>query len=206
MLRVGLTGNVGCGKSTVARVWEGRGAGIVDADRVTRELLVPGSAVFEQVVRAFGRRVLAEDGSLDRRKLAGIVFDDGDALSELNGIVHPPTVRRIQQLMEEAGSAGKDIFVVEAALIIEVGRRDDYDVIVLVHADPVRCVERVVESRSLERAEVVRILDSQMASERKKAHADIVIDNDGSLAELRAKAEEVYRKLESMKEAGYGTS
>ncbi len=206
MLKVGLTGNIGCGKSTVARVWETLGARTVDADRVTRELLVPGSPVLDQVVRVFGRRILAGDGSLDRGKLADIVFSDKEALSTLNGIVHPPTIDRIRRLMEESRARGDGIFAVEAALIIEVGRRDDYDVIVLVHADPEQCVERVMDSRGLERGDVLRILDSQMDSELKKEHADIVIENDGSIADLEEKAKKAYRQLQRMEEEGHGTT
>lgn len=204
MLSVGLTGNIGCGKSTVAQVWKDLGARIIDADQVTRELLEPGSPVLDQVVWAFGEHILGGDGTLDRKKLADIVFSDESALSTLNSIVHPPTIRRIRRIIEENPPSGAGIVAVEAALIIECGRENDYDVIVLVHAQRDRCVEWVMKSRGLTRDAVLRITGSQMDSARKKVHADMVIENDGTLDELEAKAEMTFRELQRMEKAQHG--
>lgn len=199
MLCVGLTGNIGSGKSTIAGVWESLGARVIDADRIARDVLVPGSHALDKVLETFGKDVLDEGGELDRNKLAGRVFGDPEAVTSLNEIVHPPVIRRIQEIINS--DPGKNtIYVVEAALIIESGRKKDYDVIVVVDSDLESCVERVMKARAMTREEVLRIAGSQMDREKKRSEADIIIDNSGSLDALRREAIHVYHKLIKIEE------
>jgi len=122
VIRVGLTGNIGSGKSTVARVWADMGARVVDADLIAREVLEPGTETSARVVEVFGNKVLDGKGSLDRKKLADRVFKDPEALAALNEIVHPPVIQRIKALMKSEPPGASGIFVVEAALILECVR------------------------------------------------------------------------------------
>ena len=198
MIRVGLTGNIGSGKTTVAKVWADMGARIIDADVLAKEVLEPGSKASARVVEVFGKRVLDGGGSLDRKKLAECVFNDPDALSTLNEIVHPTVISRIETLMKNESPGGCRIFVVEAALTLECGREKDYDVIVVVDAPLEKCVERVVAERGLERTLVGRIAKSQMKPDAKKAKADFVIKNDGDLNALKDEAARVFGELEKI--------
>jgi dephospho-CoA kinase len=195
MLRVGLTGNIGSGKSTVARVWESMGARVLSADAIAKDLLAPGSALLGKVVRAFGEGILDSEGALDRKRLAGVVFRDGRALAALDAIVHPAVIRRIREIIEKDDAGSATIYVVEAALIIECGRETDYDVIVVVESDRAECVERVMRERGLAREDVERIARAQMAPEEKRKKAQIVIENDGSIEDLVEKARRVFEEL-----------
>ncbi|MFQ6103996.1 MAG: dephospho-CoA kinase [Candidatus Glassbacteria bacterium] len=200
MLRVGLTGNIGSGKSTVARIWADLGACIIDADIIAREVLTPGSITHEKVVYVFGEEIFDESGMLDRKRLADIVFNDPQKLATLNELVHPPVIKRIQDIMEKYSSESGLICVVEAALILECGREADYDLIVVVDADPRECVKRVMEERDLTREEVERVFGSQMSASEKKVKADFIIHNNGSLEELRLEAISVYESMKKLEE------
>lgn len=195
MLRVGLTGNIGSGKSTVAKVWEEMGAVVLSADGIAKELLSPGSELLEEIVRAFGEDILDSEGALDRRKLADIVFKNSEALAALDAIVHPAVIRSIQETIEREGPGSRTIYVVEAALIIECAREAEYDVIILVDARPEKCLEWVMKQRGQSREEVERIASSQMAPEEKRKRADIVIENDGSIEDLKKEARRVFDVL-----------
>jgi len=200
VIRVGLTGNIGSGKSTVARVWADLGARVVDADLIAREVLEPGTVTSARVVEVFGNKVLDGNGSIDRKKLADRVFKDPEALTALNEIVHPQVIHRIKELMKSELPGGGGVFVVEAALILECGREKDYDCIVVVDAGLEQCVDRVVSERGLERQQVERIARSQMSRESKMARADIVINNDGSLDALEAEAARIFGELKKKAE------
>lgn len=199
---IGLTGNIGSGKSVVARVWEGLGAVVLDADRIAHEILAPGSEALDRVVAGFGPGILAEDGRLDRAKLAEIAFDDPDAVRRLNRIVHPIVGARIRERLEAEREAGTRVVVVEAALIYEAGVEDDYDVVVVVDAPRESRYARVAASRGLDPRRAARIERTQIDPGEKAARADHVLENRGTLPELRTAAERLFRRLAGPGEKG----
>ena len=219
MLRVGLTGGLGSGKSTVAAQLRALGAQVIEADELGRAMMQPGQAVYEQIVHQFGPEVVGVDGRLDRPRLAKLAFEEG-RLDELNAIVHPAVIAAQQRWMDEVFARDPDaVAVVESALIFEVERdarvrgesegvladwRNRFDaIIVLTAPDDVkveRYVERVAASGPAREAAArdARIrLGRQMPDAEKAAQADFVIENTGDLAALRGHVESVWRKLEA---------
>lgn len=196
VLRVGLTGNIASGKSSVARVWARLGAPIIDADDLARRAVEPGSPALEQIARAFGPEVLEQGGGLDREAMRRIVFRDEAARRLLESIVHPEVQRLRAEAERRFEQEGARIVVSDIPLLFEVGLEDEFDVVVLVDApEPVR-LERLVRDRGLEREEARRMIAAQMPAEAKRGRADIVIENAGTLEELEASAERVWRDLE----------
>jgi dephospho-CoA kinase len=195
-LVIGLTGGIGSGKSTVAAMLAGLGARVVDADRIGHEAYRPGSEGFEQVVQAFGRRVVGPDGSIDRRVLGALVFADPEARQRLNAIVHPLIGAEIGRRLAAARSGRPQTpIVIEAALLLEAGWRPLVDRVWVVAVGRETAITRVRESRGLSREEVERRLDAQMADAERRRLADVVFENDGTLAALRAQVEEAWRSL-----------
>jgi dephospho-CoA kinase len=193
MLTVGLTGGIGSGKSTVARMLADRGAIVIDADQLAREAVARGTAGFDAVRRRFGDEVVGTDGDLDREALAAIVFADESARRELEAIVHPEVRRRVADTVI-AHAETDDIVVLDSPLLIETGAHRDCAVVVVVSADPQTQIDRLV-ARGMDEADARSRLASQMSTEEKVAFADMVIDNDGSLDELRAEADRVWDRL-----------
>lgn len=195
MLRVGLTGNVASGKSSVARVWEANGAALIDADVLARRAVAPGSPGLEKVRAAFGDAVVGADGQLDRAALRRIVFSDPEARRRLEAIVHPE-VARLRSL-EEARLEKQDTAIVvhDIPLLFEVGLQDELDLIVLVDAPREVRARRLVGDRGLTSDEAWQMIDAQMPASAKRGRADIVIDNAGTLAELESEAEDVWREI-----------
>jgi dephospho-CoA kinase len=199
MLRVGLTGGVACGKSTVAKMFADLGATIVDADTIAHELYRPGHEVLQELVRHFGPEILKPDGELDRAKLATLVFDGG-RVEELNKIVHPAVIRQQDQWMRALGE--KDpyaVAIVEAALILEAGVKDRFDRIMVVTCKPAQKVARFAQrtgtSENAARADVDRRTKAQMPDEEKARRADFVIDNSGTVEETRHQVQRIYSEL-----------
>lgn len=199
MLRVGLTGGVACGKSTVARMFADLGANIVDADAIAHELYRPGQEVLQQLVDHFGPAILKPDGELDRAKLATIVFDGG-RVDELNKIVHPAVIRRQDEWMHALGE--KDpyaVAIVEAALIFEAGAKDHFDRIMVVTCKlaqkNARFAKRTGMNEEAARTDVERRNKAQMPDEEKARRADFVIDNAGSVEETRHQVQRIYAEL-----------
>lgn len=188
MLSVGLTGNVASGKSSVARLWRDAGVPVVSADNLSRTATEPGSEGLEEVVRAFGEDVLADDGTLDRAALRDVVFRDDDARHRLEEILHP----RIRDLREawlrEREAEGEPLVVSEIPLLFETGMETAFDLTVLVDASREERLRRLVEDRGLEADEAERIMDAQMDPAEKRRRADLVVENDGTLQDLRARA------------------
>ena len=198
MLRVGLTGGIACGKSTVAEMLLRRGAHYLSADTLAHHLYAPGAVVYDEVVRRFGREILNHDGSINRGKLAQSVFPD--RVAELNAIVHPAVIEAQNRWM--GGVEREDphgIAVVEAALLIEAGAHKDFDKVIVVTCPVEQKAERYAGRTGLAldaaRAEVERRSAAQMSDEEKARHADYVIDNSGSIAELEAQVEKVWNEL-----------
>ncbi len=209
MLRVGLTGGLSCGKSTVARLFAERGASVIQADSIARELTRPGHAVFDAVIQQFGREILEPDGSIDRAKLADLAFAGG-RIAELNGIVHPAVIERQEKWMEAVErNDPQGVAVVEAALILEarVGRR--FDKLVVVTCEPMQKVERFAQRHNISleaaKAEVARRQAAMMPDEEKIKSADYVIDNSGAPEATARQVDTIYaelRKLAAEKAAG----
>jgi dephospho-CoA kinase len=199
VLRVGLTGGVACGKSTVAKMFAVLGAEIVDADAIAHELYRPGQEVLQELVRHFGREILKPDGELDRAKLATLVFDGG-RVEELNKIVHPAVIRQQDQWMRSLGD--KDpyaVAIVEAALIFEAGVKDHFDRIMVVTCKPAQKIARFAQrtgmSADAASSDVERRNKAQMPDEEKARRADFVIANSGSVEETRHQVQRIYSEL-----------
>lgn len=195
MLKVGLTGGIGSGKSAVSAGLSSYGATVIDADAIAREVVEPGTPGLSEVVAEFGERVLAENGGLDRTVLGEIVFADQDRLARLNAIVHPRVGERSGQLMEEALAAGTEVVVYDVPLLVENGLGSLYDVVVVVDApDEVR-VERVSRDRGLPREQVRARIRAQADRDTRLAAADLVVDNSGNRDALRVRVAELWREL-----------
>lgn len=195
MLRVALTGNVASGKSTVARLWREAGVPVVSADDLAREVVEPGTGGLAEVRRAFGDGVLAPDGRLDRAALRDRVFRDPRARTRLEAILHPRIEARRRAWMESREREGAPLAVAEIPLLFEVGLQHAFDRTVFVDAPADVRLDRLVRDRELERDEARRIMEAQMDPGRKRALADIVVENDGTLEELRDRAGGVLRTL-----------
>jgi dephospho-CoA kinase len=196
MLLIGLTGNIASGKSTVARLLSERGATIIDADVLARRVVEPGMPAFDEIVKRWGESVVAPDGGLDRDALRRLVFSDHEQLEQLNEIVHPEVAAYRDRLVDEARHRGDRMVVCDIPLLFERGMVDDFDRIVLVDAPrPVR-LERLMRERGLSETESMDMIIAQMPAELKRARADYIIDNVGTVRELEERVSEVWQALE----------
>jgi dephospho-CoA kinase len=186
VLRVGLTGGIGSGKSTVAALLAGHGAVVVDADRIAREVVEPGTAGLAAVVAEFGEGVLAPDGSLDRPALAAVVFADPAARARLDAVVHPLVRRRAAELM--AGLPDDAVVVQDVPLLAETGQAGSYDLVLVVEADPETRVARLV-ARGLAADDARARIAAQASDEQRRAIADVVLDNRGTPEQLAAQVD-----------------
>ncbi|HEX7119161.1 MAG TPA: dephospho-CoA kinase [Longimicrobiales bacterium] len=195
MFRVGLTGNIASGKSTVARVWARLGAPVIDADVLARRAVEPGSPGLRCIVEAFGPAVLDANGGLDRAAMRRIAFRDPAARARLEAIVHPEVARLRDEEEARLRDAGARLVVHDIPLLFEAGLEGRFDAVVLVDAPERVRLERLVRDRALAEDEARRMIEAQMPAEDKRGRADYVIDNDGTLDELEREAEDVWRKL-----------
>jgi dephospho-CoA kinase len=195
-LLVGLTGNIASGKSTVARLFSERGATIIDADVLSRRAVEPGTPAFDRIVERWGNDVLAPDGLLDRAALRHLVFPDHDELEELNRIVHPEVNRLRDRLVADAVGRGEKIVVCDVPLLFEKKMADEFNRIVLVDAPRPLRLERLTHERGLDETEALDMIAAQMPAELKRARADFVIDNAGTMTDLEAKVAHVWTELE----------
>ncbi|MFH8611179.1 dephospho-CoA kinase [Streptomyces sp. NPDC018029] len=193
MLKVGLTGGIGAGKSEVSRLLVASGAVLIDADKIAREVVAPGTAGLAAVVEAFGREVLAPDGSLNRPKLGAIVFADAEKLAVLNSIVHPLVGARSAEL--ERSASDDAVVVHDVPLLTENGLAPLYDVVVVVDASPETQLDRLVRLRGMSEADARARMAAQATREKRLEVADIVIDNDGPLDGLAERVAEVWTDL-----------
>ncbi|MFE9217897.1 dephospho-CoA kinase [Streptomyces lavendulae] len=193
MLKVGLTGGIGAGKSEVSRLLAGYGAVVVDADRIAREVVEPGTPGLAAVVRAFGDSVLTADGSLDRPALGAVVFADQERLRTLNAIVHPLVGARSAELER---AAGPDAIVVhDVPLLAENGLAPLYDLVVVVDAAPATQLARLTALRGMTEDEARARMAAQATREQRLAVATLVIDNDGPLEALEPQVRAVWKEL-----------
>ncbi|MFG3370770.1 dephospho-CoA kinase [Streptomyces sp. NPDC090032] len=193
MLKVGLTGGIGAGKSEVSRLLVAHGAVLIDADRIAREVVEPGTPGLAAVVEAFGSGVLAPDGTLDRPALGAIVFADADRLAVLNSIVHPLVGARSAEL--EAAATGDSVVVHDVPLLAENGLAPLYDLVVVVDASPETQLDRLVRLRGMSEEDARARMAAQATREKRLEIADIVIDNDVPLDELHRRVDAVWADL-----------
>jgi dephospho-CoA kinase len=186
MLRIGLTGGIGSGKSTVSALLAERGAVVVDADLIAREVVQPGTPGLAAVAEAFGTDVLAADGSLDRPALAAVVFADPEARRRLDGIVHPLVRARAAEL--EAAAPPGTVVVHDVPLLVETGQAGRFDLVLVVTADVETRVARLVR-RGLTEDDARARIDAQATDEQRRAVADVVLDNSGTREELAAQVD-----------------
>jgi dephospho-CoA kinase len=200
VLLVGLTGGIGAGKSTVTGMLAERGAVILDADAFAREAVRSGTEGFRRVVERFGKGIVAPDGELDRSKLAAIVFNDPQALSDLEAIVHPEVRRMIADGIT-ANLDGDGVVVLVNPLLIEMGTHRDCDVVVVVSVSPQTQVERSV-ARGMTEEDVRARLAAQLPLEDRARQADVLIDNEGTLEELSSQVGHLWGRLATRAWAG----
>ncbi|MEM7415020.1 MAG: dephospho-CoA kinase [Gemmatimonadota bacterium] len=191
MISIGLTGNVASGKSTVTEAWSSLNVPVVSADELARAAVQPGSDALERIVEAFGPDVLSADGSMDRARVRSIVFEDGEARTRLEAIIHPEVWRRRDAWLEARRQEGAEVVCSEIPLLFETGAEEAFDVVVLVDAPEEVRLERMVDRRGIDRGEAERIIRSQMPAHEKRDASDHVIENAGSLDELRGIAYKV---------------
>ena len=196
MLIVGLTGGVASGKSVVSQVWKEEGAYLIDADRIAREVVQPRTPAWKALVKAFGKEILQEDGSIHRRKLAARVFSNPVERDLLNRILHPRIKREINRRIKGISQKGpKAIVVIDAALLVETGYYLNVDKVVVVTSTKKQQIERLRRRDQMDQEMARGIIDSQISGEERIKVADIIIRNEGSRMQTERKAKEVFEKL-----------
>jgi dephospho-CoA kinase len=196
MLIVGLTGGVASGKSVVSQVWKEEGAYLIDADRIARELVQPRTPAWKALVKAFGKEILQEDGSIHRKKLATRVFSNPVERELLNRILHPRIKREIDRRIKGIGQKGpKAIVVIDAALLVETGYYRDVDKVVVVTSTKKQQIERLRRREQMAQEMARGIIDSQIRGEERIKVADIIIRNERSRKKTERKAKEVFEEL-----------
>lgn len=195
MLYVGLTGNIASGKSKVASRFAEHGATVVDADVLARDAVAVGTPAYERVVARWGPNILSPDGSLDREALRHTVFADKGQLEELNAIVHPGINKLRRKIVAEARKRGDAVLIYVVPLLFERRLANDFDQIVLVDAPRQLRFERLLKLRGVSEADATNMIAAQMLAELKRARADFVIENDGSVDELYRRVDAVWERL-----------
>lgn len=194
MLTIGVTGGIGSGKSTVTRFLEELDAPIIDADKVGHAIYAPDGPAYSDVVAAFGRGIVASDGTIDRKKLGPIVFADAGALKRLNSIVHPKMFALMGEMIEHLRAGGeRNPIVVEAAILIEANWQALFDEIWLVIASKERVVERIERDRGLKPEQTEARIRAQLSDEERQKHSTLVITNNGTIDELREKVTHLWQ-------------
>ncbi|MEO7963753.1 MAG: dephospho-CoA kinase [Gemmatimonadaceae bacterium] len=196
MITVGLTGNIASGKSAVSRELVRRGATLIDADVLAREVVEPNAPALAAIVARWGGRVLQDDGTLNRGALRAFVFRSPAELEALNAIVHPMVEQRRRALIEEARARGTSIVFCDIPLLFEKSMQRAFDYVVLVDADESTRLQRLVTERGLSVVEASQMMAAQMPSHDKRALADFIIDNDGTFDDLAARIDALWDELE----------
>ena len=191
---IGLTGGIGSGKSTVSRFLGELGAVIIDVDKVGHDDL-KNPEIRQEIIAAFGELVLTPAGDIDRSRLGNIVFGDAEALGRLNRIMHPRMHDMIKAQLEDYRKRGVAVVVLEAPLLVEAGGTSMVDEVWVTAAPETTVLKRLRERSGLSESETLARIHSQISSEERVKHADVIIDNDGSLGELKAKVEGLWRRL-----------
>ena len=201
VLSVGLTGNVGAGKSTVVSLFAGWGATVIDTDVLAREVVEPGSPVLAQLGELFGAEMITEEGKLDRAAMRSVVFSDPGARDQLEAVLHPAIRARFAELLIEAEARGDRIVIGVVPLLYEKSMENDFDTVLLVDAPLDLRIERLVGKRGLSVAEARAVAAAQMPAEEKRARADFIIDNDSDIPTLERRAWETWKAIEKLSQA-----
>lgn len=199
-MRIGLTGGIGSGKSEVSRRLAERGAVVIDADQIAREVVEPGTEGLAEIVAAFGSEILRPDGALDRPKLGSIVFSDPAKLEILNGIVHPKVGARVQQVLDETPSGG--VIVYDVPLLAENNLAPTFDQVIVVDTDDEIRIRRLGETRGMSEPDARARIAAQASREDRLAVADTVIDNNGTVEDLDRQIDELWARLTSAQQMG----
>ena len=193
---IGLTGNIGSGKSSVARMFRELGAEIIDADQIARDVVKHGTPALEELIYAFGEQILNQDRSLNRQAVGDIVFNDKEKRETLNSIIHPRIYEEINKRLRELEAKNTDVAIIEAALIVEKkGLINLIDKLVVVSVDKAVQTERLMKRDGLSPEDISARINSQMENEEKIKHADYVIDNNQDLALTERQVAEIWEKL-----------
>jgi len=196
MLRVGLTGSIGVGKSFVASVFVELGCHVLDADQTAREVVTPGTPGLKALTEAFGEEILNPDGTLNRKQLGAVVFNDESQRQRLNHLLHPFIIVRQDEIMKAWEAEDPDgIGIIDAALMIESGGYKRFDKLIVVHCRPEVQLERLMLRDKLSRDEALRRINSQMPQEEKQKFADYLIDTSDGFELTRARTVEIYQQL-----------
>jgi dephospho-CoA kinase len=199
MLVVGLTGGVASGKTTVSRILQEEGACLIDADQIAREIVQPDTPAWHEIRKAFGDEVFDQSGSLQRKKLAALVFSDANQRDVLNRIIHPRIWKEIRDRLNEISRRDpRAIIIVDAALLVETEGHREMDKIIVVASSPAEQIERMKKRDGVEEQQARNVLASQMPLGEKLRVADFVISNEGSLEETEKKTREVFRELKKI--------
>ena len=192
MLKIGLTGGIGTGKSLVTSFLQDQGANVINADLLGHEAYLPGTVGFEQVVSEFGEDIVGTDGHVDRQKLGPIVFSDPSNMDRLNAIMHPLIKDMIQTQLDDVEGKGQLIAIVEAAVLIEAGWESLFDEVWVVTADEEEIISRLASRNGLSREDSQKRINSQMSSIERSAHGDVIINNTGSVEDLKENVESLW--------------
>ncbi len=195
MKKIGLTGGIGSGKSTVAKLLADAGFAIVDADKIAREIMEPGSPVLDDVAAEFGDDLIRADGSLDRGELARRAFVDKQATEKLNSITHPAIRAESERRFAAAEAAGEPAVVYDMPLLVELGMNRDMDLTVVVDVDAEERVRRLTSSRGLDEADARARIAQQIDAAERNAAADVIIDNNGDLSALKPQVDALVERL-----------
>jgi dephospho-CoA kinase len=198
LIVVGLTGGIASGKSTVSRFLEEAGARIVDADKIAREVVEPGSPAYADILAAFGKTILTADGQIDRKRLGQIIFNDPNKKKILDAIVHPRVFGRLnEQVAEYAVQSPGHVVIMDIPLLFETGSHEDLSEVIVVYVPENIQLARLMKRDGIGRNEAMARIRSQMAIETKRQKATIVIDNSGKIEATRRRTLEIYEGLKS---------
>jgi dephospho-CoA kinase len=201
MLKIALTGGPGSGKSTVAQMFRELGAEVIDADEVAHGAVSPGQPAWEEVRREFSPDYFREDGSLDRAKMAELVFQDAGARQKLNAIVHPRVTGEIARRLKDLAARGVALVMVEVPLLFEAGLEKNFDMVLVVDAGEKEQIDRMAARDGRPAREAAGIIQAQWPLDAKKARADFVVDNRGSLTDTRDQVKKLWQRLKMMKKS-----
>ena len=194
---IGLTGGIGSGKSAVSQFLAELGAVIIDADKVGHEVFKPNTEVWHEVVAVFGKQIIAANGTINRKKLSAIVFGNSEAQAQLNQIMHPRIHDMVKTQLEEYRRQGVVVVVLEAPLLLEAGWTPLVDEVWVTVVSEATVLKRLRERTGLSERESLARIRSQLPTEKRVRHADVVIDTDCALAELKAKIRELWQRLQA---------
>ncbi|MZQ99369.1 MAG: dephospho-CoA kinase [Acidaminobacter sp.] len=192
---IALTGGIASGKSSVTLILRARGYVVLDADDIVRQLYGKGMPIFNAILSVFGNNILDDAGEIDRKKLGNLVFSDSEARIRLDSVTHPIVEAEISRGIEEQRMQGENIIFVDSPLLIETGKYERYDMVILVYVDPDTQIQRLRSRNQLSYEEAIQRIKSQMPLEEKKAYADYIIDNSGTLEALEQQVDLLLRLL-----------